>query len=137
MEKLMKIDLQKKIDKEHGINYHRNVDLANSYTVYRNSSFISFKFVEINGINTVEISYIYITDKTSLVKLITWCINFWSGNAVKYIYYKEHVKKSNVVEKFLKPLGFKVEYRDYNGWKHELTSTNGYKESNILEMYTS
>ena len=122
MEKLMKIDLQKKIDKEHGINYHRNVDLANSYTVYRNSSFISFKFVEINGINTVEISYIYITDKTSLVKLITWCINFWSGNAVKYIYYKEHVKKSNVVE---------------NGWKHEWTSTNGYKESNILEMYTS
>ena len=137
MEKLMKIDLQKKIDKEHVINYHRNVDLANSYTVYRNSSFISFKFVEINGINTVEISYIYITDKTSLVKLITWCINFWSGNAVKYIYYKEHVKKSNVVEKFLKPLGFKVEYRDYNGWKHEWTSTNGYKESNILEMYTS
>jgi hypothetical protein len=137
MDKLMKIDLQKKIDKEHGINYHRNVDLSNSYTVSRNNSFISFKFVEINGINTVEISYIYITDKTSLLKLITWCINFWSGNAVKYIYYKEHVKKSNVVEKFLKPLGFNVEYRDYNGWKHEWTSTNGYKESNILEMYTS
>jgi len=130
-----KIELQKLIDLEHGINYHRNVNLS-GYTIYRDKSFISFRFVEINNINTVVIEYIYVTNKTSLIKLLSWCINFWTGNAVKFIYYKEHLRKSNVVEKYLPLLGFEKYRSTANGWKHEWTSTNGFPESDILEVYT-
>ena len=84
---------------------------------------------------TVVIDYIYVTSKTDFVQLISWCVNFWTGNAVKYVYYKEHRRKSNVV-KTLKSLGFQVNNIKYNNWKHEWTSTNGFAEDDVIEVHT-
>jgi hypothetical protein len=131
---MKKLQLQKLINKENGINYHRNVDLS-GYTVYRGDSFISFRFVEIKGFTTVIIDYIYVTNKNDLLKLFSWCLNFWSGNAAKFIYYKEHKRKSNVVKKYLPLLGFKTQDATYTKWKHDWTSTNGYDESEIIESF--
>lgn len=132
---LKKKELQKLINNEHGINYHRNINLS-GYTVYRKDSFISFHFVDVNGIKTVVIDYIYIVNKTDLVKLISFCVHFFDGNGVKFIYYREHKRDSNVVQKFFTTIGFDVHEQHRNGvWKHEWTSTNGYDENEIVEAY--
>lgn len=127
--------LERQINSEHGINYHRNINLS-GFTVYRQSSFISFHFVEVNGINTVVIDYVYVTNKTAFIKLFSWCINFFAGNNVKFIYLKEHKRQSNVVKKYLSTAGFTiVESKKPGVWKHPWTSTNGFSEDEILEAY--
>lgn len=132
---VQKKTLERQINSEHGINYHRNVNLS-GFTVYRQSSFISFHFVEVNGINTVVLDYIYVTNKTAFIKLFSWCINFFAGNNVKFIYLKEHKRQSNVVKKYLATAGFTiVESEKPNVWKHPWTSTNGFGENEILEAY--
>ena len=136
MDGLQKIELQKLINSENGINYHRNVNLS-GYTVYRDKSFISFRIMTVNNKEVVIIDYMFITSKKDLMQLLSWFINFWSGNAVKYIYYKEHHKKSNVAEKCLPTLGFTVQNTTYKKWKHDWKSTNGYEEFDVIEAYTS
>lgn len=133
---MKKFELQKLINEEHGINFHKNINLS-GYVVYRKESFIVFHFVEVNGINTVVIDYIYITGKTDLLKLLSFCINFWSGNTCKFIYYKEHKRQANYVKKYFSTLGFEImeSEADDDTWKYEWTSTNGFKENEILEAY--
>lgn len=132
---IKKAELQKLINNEHGINFHRNIRLS-GFTVYKKDSFISFHFVTVNGINIVVIDYIYVTGKRDLIKLLSFCINFWSGNAVKFIYYKEHKRQANYVKKYFSTLGFTVIEQNKPGtWKKEWTSTNGFHEDDILEAY--
>ena len=136
MDGMKKIELQKVINSENGINYHRNINLS-GYTIYRDKSFISFRLMKKKQKQICVIDYMFITSKKDLIQLLSWCINFWSGNAVKYIYYKEHHRKANVIEKALPTLGFHVCNSSYNNWKHDWKSTNGYEESDIIEAYTS
>ena len=136
MDSMKKIELQKIINAENGINYHRNVNLS-GYTVYRDKSFISFRIMTVKTKQIVVIDYIFITSKKDLIQLFSWCINFWSGNAVKYIYYKEHHRNANIVEKCLPALGLTVQRSQCEKWKHTWTSTNGYDENDIIEAYTT
>ena len=133
---MKKFELQKLINEEHGNKFHKNINLS-GYVIYRKDSFIVFHFVEVNNINTVVIDYIYITNKKDLLKLLSFCINFWSGNTCKFVYYKEHRRESNIVKKYFSTLGFEIieKTADKNPWKHEWTSTNGFKENEILEAY--
>lgn len=132
---LQKKELERRINDEHGINYHKNINLS-GYTVYRQSSFITFHFVEINNVNTVVVDYVYVTNKTSFIKLFSWCINFFAGNNVKFIYLKEHKRQSNVVKKYLETVGFTVtESKNSHAWQHAWTSTNGFNEDEIIEAY--
>ena len=59
---IQKANMQKIIDKEHGKEYHKNVNLS-GYTVYRGDSFITFRFVTLgkNARVCVYIDYIYVT----------------------------------------------------------------------------
>lgn len=132
---VQKFELQQKINEENGIEYHKNINL-NGYTVYRGESFISFRLVDIKNKKVVIIDYIYITSKTNLIQLLSWCVNFWSGNAVKYVYYKEHKRMSNIVSKCFPQLGFTIKESTYNNWKHPWVSTNGFDETDIIEAYT-
>ncbi len=136
MDGMKKLELQKVINSENGINYHRNINLS-GYTAYRDKSFISFRLMTVKEKQICVIDYIFITSKKDLIQLLSWCINFWSGNAVKYIYYKEHHRKANVIQKVLPALGFKVCNSTYDNWKHDWKSTNGFDESDIIEAYTS
>lgn len=136
MDGMKKIELQKIINSENGINYHRNVNLS-GYTAYRDKSFISFRLMTVKNKQICVIDYMFITSKKDLIQLLSWCINFWSGNAVKYIYYKEHHRNANIIQKALPALGFQVCNSTYTNWKHEWKSTNGFDESDIIEAYTA
>lgn len=134
IESVKKLEMQQLINDENGENYHRNINL-NGYTVYRDKSFISFRILSVKNKPIVVIDYIYITNKKDLVQLLSWCINFWSGNSVRYIYYKEHKRKSNII-KSLSSLGFTVSETTCNKWKHQWKSTNGFSESAVIEAFT-
>lgn len=133
---MKKLELQSKINEEHGINYHRNVNLS-GWTFSYGESFITFEIITLYEVQTVKIDYMYITDATALRKLLAYCVNFWAGNNVKFIYYKSHKRRSNVAEKTLIHLGMKVEPKKFRNWKYDWTSTNGYKEEDIIEAYTN
>ena len=130
-----KFELQKLINDENGINFHKNIDLS-GYTFYKGKSFISFKLVEVNNVQTAVIKYIYLINKNDLIKLLSFCINFWAGNNVKFIYFLEHAREANYCQKYLKTIGFTlIEEERSNAWKHEYKSTNGYKENEIREYF--
>lgn len=129
-----KVKFQRLINDEHGTNYYRNIPL-NGYTVTLNDSFISFNFKEINGYNIAIIHYMYVTNKDDLLSLLSYCINLWVGYEVKMIYYREHRRKSNVVQTF-KHLGFDVHDISVTKWVHDWISTNGFKESDCIEAFT-
>ena len=136
MDVMKKIELQKIINSEHGVNYHRNINLS-GYTVYRDKSFITFRMIDVNKKKITIIDYMYITTKKDLIQLLAWCINFWSGNAIKYVYYKEHHRNANIIEKCLPALGFTIQKSAASKWKYNWTSTNGYDENDIIEAYTT
>lgn len=137
IEQMKKADMQKLIDKENGVGYHKNVDLS-GYTIYRGDSFITFRFLTIGTNNriVVYIDYIYVTDRKNLIKLISWCMNFWAGNGAKSIYFTTHKRKANYVEKSFPFLDFTVlDKKKSKAWKHPWKSTNGYAEDNIIEAF--
>ena len=59
MDGMKKIELQKIINSENGINYHRNVNLS-GYTAYRDKSFISFRLMNVKNKQICVIDYIFI-----------------------------------------------------------------------------
>ncbi len=133
---MQKLELQRLINSEHGINYHRNIDLG-GYTFYLGESFLVFELCSVNGFIVAKISYVFVTNKKALLKLFAQVIEFWKGNEVKYIYYKTHRRRANVAEKFLESIGLKIiEDDNFHNWRHSWTSNNGFKECEILEAIT-
>lgn len=127
--------LQKRINEEHGINYHKNINIS-GYTFYRKDSFISFHFARVNNITAVKIDYLYVTSKKDLLRLMKQCIKFWIGYNVEFIYYKEHKRHANYAKNLFKAAGMSViEEKRENQWKSQWTSTNGYAENEILEAF--
>lgn len=129
-----RVKLQKLINNEHGTNYHKNVPL-DGYTITLGNAFISFGFREINGVNIAIIHYIYVTRKEELMSLLAYCINMWSGYCVKMIYFREHKRRSNIINTFTH-LGFDVHDTKVDKWPHNWVSTNGYKENDCIEAFT-
>lgn len=130
-----KDELRKLIDDENGPKFSRNIDL-DGWIFYRRDSFISFKIVNVNNINTVVIQYIYIVNKNDLIKLLSQCINFWTSNDAKFIYFLEHARDANYCKKYLSLLDFNIVEENRPGvWKHDYKSTNGYGRDDIREYY--
>ena len=129
---IKKADMKLLIDSEHGKDHQRNINLS-GYTVYRGNSFISFRFIEVNNKLFVKIDYLYVTNKTNFIKLIGWCVKFWSGNGIQGIFYQSHKRKSNLVEKTFPALGFEVVEGTIDHWKHDWECTNGFDKNAIVE----
>lgn len=134
-----KHEIQQYINDENGIDFAKNIPL-DGYVFYKGDSFIAFNIVEVKlkkkTINTAIIQYIYVTSKNSLVKLLSFTVNFFAGNNVKFIYLKEHKRQSNIVKKYFSTLGFTIkEYNAPGTWQYPWTSTNGFDEDDILEAY--
>ena len=134
IESTKKFEMQQLINDENGTNYHKNINL-NGYTVYRDKSFISFRIINVKDKPIVVIDYMYMTNNKDFIQILSWCVNFWSGNAVKYIYYKEHKRKSTIAKSLAK-LGFVVNDTTCSKWKHDWKSTNGFAENLIVEAFT-
>ena len=122
------------IDDENGIQYHKNIPL-DGYVITYGESFITFAYREINGFNIAIINYIYVLDKNAFYQLMAFCIKMWEGYKVKMIYYREHRRKSNAV-KSLSTMDFLVTSVKKNNWKHPWVSTNGYDESDCIEVFS-
>lgn len=130
-----KVELKKLIDDENGPDFSQNIDL-NGWIFYRKSSFISFKIADVSGVQTVVIQYIYLTNKKDLVKLLSQCINFWTSQDVKFVYFLEHMREANYCEKYLSLLGFNIITENRPGvWKYKYKSTNGFDEDDIREYF--
>lgn len=127
-------EIRSLIDSEHGKGYSKNVNLS-GYTFYRKESFITFRFLKIKGKNIAVIEYIYVTSKTDLIKLLSTAINFFVGKDVQYIYYVEHKRDANYVEKYFPLLDFSVSDFVKTNWKYRWKSDNGFKESEAVEVY--
>lgn len=121
------------IDSENGKNFHKNVDLS-GYTFYKDESFISFKIMSVEGVRIVYIKYIYATSREALVSLMAYCVNFWAGNQIKFIYYLEHKRNSAYAIKFLKKLGFRiVEEKRPGVWKHDFDAIEPNNKEVVFE----
>ena len=129
-----KAKLQQLISDENGTNYHRNVPL-DGFTVTLGDSFISFSFKKINDINVAVISYIHVLEKMDFIHLLSYCVKMWRGYDVKMVYYKEHRRKSNIINS-LEHLDFDVNPTKKVKWKYSWKSTNGFKENDCIEAYT-
>lgn len=129
-----KIEMVKLIDNEHGKGYSKNVNL-DGYTIYRNSSFITFRVVTVNGHNVAVIEYVYVTNKNDLIKLLSFAVNFFVGKDVAYIYYKQHKRPANYVEKYFPLLDFEVQDFINKHWKYMWKSNNKYREEETIEVY--
>ena len=122
------------IDDENGIQYHKNIPL-DGFVITYGESFITFSYREINGFNVAIINYIYVLNKEAFYQLMAFCINMWVGYDVKMVYYREHRRKANVV-KSLSTMDFVVTNVKKNSWKHPWVSTNGYLESDCIEVFS-
>lgn len=117
--------IMEKIDSENGKDFYKNLDLKGCYNFYKNESFISFRVCKVEGIDMVNIKYLYAENKEDLMSILAYCVNFWTGIKIKFIYYKEKEKKPYVV-KALKNLGFKVVESDKpEQWKHKFECIKG------------
>lgn len=131
-----KIRMKVQIDNEHGESFSKNIDLS-GWVFYKEEDFISFKLVTVKGCQVVLITYVYITNKQNLIKLLNSCIDFWQGNDVKFIYFLEHRRIPNYVQKGFHQLGFTEieEYRANQVWTYDFDSTNGFRNNDIIEYY--
>lgn len=114
--KITKEHIRNIIDHENGDGYSSNINI-NGYTFTKNGSFIVFEFKYIEDVKICHIKYIYFKDVKDLVTIMVNCCNFWMGNKVQFIFYKEKKKNVSAI-KFLENLNFRVEVIDRPNWKH-------------------
>lgn len=115
--KMTKTLIRQIIDEENGAGYSSNINLQ-GYTFTKNGSFITFEFKYIESVKICHIKYIYFKTEKDLRTLMVNCCNFWMGNKVQFIFYKEKAKKKTAIP-FLKNLNFRIERVDKPMWKYK------------------
>lgn len=114
---LTKNQIKAIIDAENGEGYSNNINL-NGYTFIREDSFIVFELKTIDGVKICHIKYISYANEVDLITLMVHCCNFWMGNKVQFIFYKEK-EKCHSARKFLENLNFRVEELEEQHWKFD------------------
>lgn len=127
---MTKQEIREVIDKENGEGFSNNINL-NGYVFIKNESFIIFEFKYIEDILVCHIKYIYYTNEKDLINVLVYCCNFWMGNKVQFIFYKEKFKKNSAV-KFLKDLNFRVEIVDSPKWKFKFDCIEDGKDCHCI-----
>lgn len=134
--KLTKDDIRQIIDSENGEGYSNNINL-NGYTFTKNGSFIVFEFKWIEDIKICHIKYIYFKNVKDLITIMVNCCNFWMGNKVQFIFYKEKEKPVSAI-KFLENLNFRIEVIDRPKWKYKFNCKkhkNGNCTCSVFSLY--
>lgn len=112
---MTKEEIRHIIDSENGKGFSNNINL-NGYTFTKNGSFIVFEFKYVEDVKICHIKYIYFKNVNDLVTIMVNCCNFWMGNQVQFIFYKEKKKKVSAI-KFLEGLNFRSEQIKDPKWK--------------------
>lgn len=133
---MTKLELISKINEEDGENYALNVNL-NGYTFFKNGSFIIFEFKSLEDVQICHIKYIYFKNKKDLMTILVNCCNFWMGNKVQFIFYKEKSNRENSAVKFLKDLKFRVDIISNPKWKYRFKCKTCQKpcECSVYSLY--
>jgi len=113
---MVKDEIRQCIDQENGKDYSYNINL-DGYVFTKNGSFIVFQLKNVDDVSVCHIKYIYVADQKDFVTIMVNCCNFWMGNNVQFIFYKEKKKLKNSPINFLKELGFKIDVVDNPEWK--------------------
>lgn len=116
MSSITKDEIREIIDKENGERYSLNVNL-NGYTFTKNGSFIIFEFKYVEDVKICHVKYIYFKSIQDLITIMVNCCNFWMGNKIQFIFYKEKRKKISAI-KFLEELNFRSEIINNPQWKY-------------------
>lgn len=99
----------KAIDSEEGENFHLNIPEKGVQFFHSGYSFVAFKIIKIEGVNTCYIYYMFCDDESSFKKCYYAMINYCLGNNIKFIFYSEKEKKKKFCYDFLKDLGYNSE----------------------------
>lgn len=113
---MTKNEIRSIIDEENGEGFSNNINL-NGYTFTKNGSFIIFEFKYMEDVKICHIKYIYFKNKKDLITIMVNCCNFWMGNKVQFIFYKEKEKRNSAIN-FLKSLNFRVDRIENYKWKY-------------------
>lgn len=101
------------IDFEEGKGFCKNISYDKKINIFYNKrSFILFKIIKVEDINTCYIYYMYGDDLESFKNCFYTMLNYCLGMNVKFIYYSEKEKVENFYVNFLQKLGFKKEKKN-------------------------
>lgn len=115
-DKITKAEMREIIDKENGAGFSSNINL-NGYVFTKNGSFIVFEFKSLEETHICHIKYIHFKNKKDLTTILVNCCNFWMGNKVQFIYFKEKQKKNSPID-MMRELNFRVEEVFDTKWKY-------------------
>lgn len=107
--------IRKAIDDENGAGFSNNFNL-NGYVFQKNGSFIVFELKLIEDVKVCHIKYIHFKNEKDLTTILVYCCNFWMGNKVQFIFYREKHRKNGAF-KYLCDLGFRDELKMDHAWK--------------------
>lgn len=117
---MTKSQIREAIDKENGKGYSLNLNL-NGYVFTKNNSFIIFEFKILEDIKICHIKYIHYENKKDFTTILVNCCNFWMGNKVEFIFYKEKMRDMNSAVEYLKELNFRSNILENNNYKYQFT----------------
>ena len=115
---MTKEEIREIIDSENGKDFSFNINL-NGYVFTKNGSFIVFEFKNVEGIKICHIKYIHFNNEKDLITILSNCCNFWMGNGIRFIFYKEKERDTNSPIEILESLNFRKDIIDKHLWKYE------------------
>lgn len=115
---MTKQDLRDIIDAENGEGYSYNINL-DGYVFTKNGSFIIFQFKTIEDVRICHIKYIYFKNQKDFINILVNCCNFWMGNKIEFIFYKEKDREKNSAIKELKELNFREDIISTPKWNKQ------------------
>lgn len=131
---MTKDEIRKIIDEENGDGFSNNVNL-NGYVFTKNESFVVFELKNIDDVKVCHVKYIHFLTEKDLTTLMVYCCNFWMGNHVQFIFYREKDRVKNSAVEWLKGLGFREEIiRDYQ-WKWKFECKKCTKENGKVDKF--
>ena len=113
---MTKEQMRRIIDEDNGPGFSSNINL-NGYVFKKNGSFIVFQFRNIEDVKVCHIKYLHYENEKDLMTILVYCCNFWMGNNVQFIFYKEKGGRAKSLVSYLKDLNFREEILSKYNWK--------------------
>jgi hypothetical protein len=113
---MTKDQIREVVDADNGPGFSSNLNL-NGYVFTKNGSFMVFEFKNIDDVKVCHIKYIHYSNERDLTTILVHCCNFWMGNHVQFIFYKEKDGREKSAVQYLKNLNFREEILRDHKWK--------------------
>ena len=125
---MTKDEIRAIVEADNGKGFANNINL-NGYTFIRGNSFMIFEFKVVDGVKLCHIKYIHYESEKELTSLFTYACNFWMGNDIQFIFYREKDRQSNSPVAFMRELNFREDIIRGYRWKWKFQCENCKKET--------